>query len=168
MSWVFAVEGQTLPLCYSRWPVMHFKSLGSYWTSKFSTIPLLHCWKLNQANKFLRIHFSHCWNLIFCYHSLSKTHFAWVAKIKIRRIEEQHCTMVSTLAYGPSCPRFDSQHSWIFFQREKCQCCWDKSKVLTRGKWTLTWKCLSNTSSICWYYKQGEKQKLVVFHKKRF
>ena len=27
---------------------------------------------------------------------------------------EQHCTMVSILATGPSCPRFDSQHSQKF------------------------------------------------------
>ena len=32
---------------------------------------------------------------------------------------EQHNTVVSILAFRPSCPGFDSQHFWIFFLRKK-------------------------------------------------
>ena len=64
---------------------------------------------------------------------------------KLRKIVGS--TMVSVLAFGSSCPGFDSQRSWKIFGGKICCCCCDYSTVLLRAKQTVACKCWVNPSS---------------------
>ena len=48
-------------------------------------------------------------------------------------LRRQHSTMVSLILSGTSCPGFDSQCSWNFFQRNNIQCCRGSSTTTTNS-----------------------------------
>ena len=69
---------------------------------------------------------------------------------KTVKIGEQHSTMISILASGPSCPGFDSQHSPKILRRQNCRCCLGKSSALLRVKWLKNVFCSASLRpSLC-------------------
>ena len=59
----------------------------------------------------------------------------------------QHRTVDSIFVSGPSCSRFDFQLFRSFFQIKNCvMLLWILTTLLI-GKWTVAWKCCSNSSS---------------------